>query len=335
LAGVDDFVERLNSDKFAKKKIEFGDNTLYMNFPLEEFKNSVLTNIRSTKHATDGFFNLFGMETYGESRAGDIEKYFESDKFEKAVASPAFALRSLKLTFVDYKKIINNKNINIDKFYNAKITPDKMNEAIVSGINRENERQNYRLKINNLFRDWAWFLQGIGGNAVVGIDEISRKNLDLGWVVLHEAAHIYDGGGIYEADTIASDKETALIKEMHSDLYAAIYMPSDGTKEHYQRIDSMMFSRLMTMHNASHFTVVPLMALKIILSKPGVWSSHMQGIRKEELVRAIIEISKDYVGTIIEVVNNKNNVKTLTTVQKLKTLVKNIVLRVDKEYLLN
>lgn len=124
------------------------------------------------------------------------------------------------------------------------------------------------------------------------------------------------------------EKNNKLTREIHSDLYAAVHIPVKNKEEHYKKIDSMMFSRMMTSDQTSHFTVAPLMALKIMISKDGFRDKYLMDHKKEIVADKIVGISEAYVDEIINLVENKSG-KELA--ESLRPIVKNIVIKLDKE----
>lgn len=329
MADIGKFMGKLDENRFQKIKLKFGDNSLYLNYGMDEFKEDLLYHIRNKENESDELYRLLGMKTYGESWAEKMKKYLAGEGFAKSKNSPAFALRGVNAIFVDYNKILNNKFINIHKYYED----GAVGKHEVIYENKEGEikdpqkiKTKFQKKVDAIFVDWSWFLQGVDNEKTISLDEVSDNNLKLSWVVLHEAAHVYNDGGFEGWDYVLNDNnERKLIKEMHSDIYAATHIPSINAKEHYKKIDSMMFSRMMSLHNSTHFTIAPLMALKIMISKPGFWESHMVGLKKERVARELIKVSKSHVGAIIRVADMRDEVGSAGIAGELKGVVKKMV----------
>lgn len=349
------FVEDLNDNKHVKTKVGIGSSTLYMNYGLDEFKDSVIASVKERKDNSDVYYKFFGLRTDGESYALLLQDYFDGEYFKKhAVKSPGFSLKNVRAIYINYKNLYDNKYINIKKYYGqAKARSVNNNESLDEHLNSiamnalmetsaknlvdgyykngnpgvggaieiSMEQQNYRDKVDNIYKDWKWFLQGYHGAPMLGIDEITENILNMGWIVMHEAAHIYNDGGLDWASGMEVDVEKKLIKEMHSDIYAAVFIPSVSVEDHYNKLDSMMFSRIMSYKAASHFTVAPIMALKILISKAGLWDQYSNEIKKEELARLLTSISKKYIEDIVDIVNNNGAQDQSGTVKALKKIV--------------
>lgn len=192
MASIQSFIREVENIQYDVIKKEYGENKLYMNYGVEEFKSGVVNDLRNSKNESDELFRALGLKTEGESHSERIRYHMNTDRFNKAMRSPAIALNSLKTVYINYQKILDNKNINLYRYYTDDVE----------------DNSNYRDKIDGIFEDWEWYLQGVSGRGVISLKEISENNTNLGWVLLHEMAHIYKDGGTDLWDLLVKEKKT-------------------------------------------------------------------------------------------------------------------------------
>lgn len=341
-ANIESFLEKINADKHTQREVGFGSNILYLNYEIEDFKSAVTKKILSEKSKTDEVYKFFGFNTDAQSKQKRIEEVFESDKFKKTKTSPGFSFGELRAIYVNYNNMLNNKNINIKKFY-GDIQIDQTNHVLSTEEDTEEAFNEYldalpsedlinlstdelveryykmievasdlpieeiqKRKIKNkvvksIFSSWSWFLSAINNAKVISVEEITENNLDLSWPVLHEVAHLYRRDKVDLLNqTFKDEKESVLFMEIYSDIFAAMFMPHDNAYDHYKKIDSIMFTRILAYKDVRHFTVAPLMALKILISKPGFLDRYSSVKAKEDLAIKLVKASGLYLTKILD-----------------------------------
>jgi hypothetical protein len=153
--------------------------------------------------------------------------------------------------------------------------------------------------ITDIFKNWSWFLNQTSGSTPLTLQEISQNNTGLDWVYLHELSHLSKAQQKLKDDHyFLSKSKTRLLREMNSDLFAAIMLNYKDKQIMYKKIDSMMFARILKYQDTSHFTLVPLMVMKTLMKYPGYIAVNSHS-RKEIVIQKIIKATVPYLDDIM------------------------------------
>lgn len=185
-----------------------------------------------------------------------------------------------------------------------------------------------------VFDSWDWYLKPIGNNNRISIDEITNNNLDLPMVVLHEIAHLHSQGKLAPLKADFQDKmEKQFFSEIYSDVFTGVFTPSDNIDDHYKKIDSMMFSRILAHNDHRHFTVVPLMVLKRLISQPGFYDKYSSSKSKQDLVISLVNASGSYLTQILSIVKKLNLNNQSSVADDLQVVVENILKDMNNDFI--
>ena len=177
------------------------------------------------------------------------------------------------------------------------------------------------LSMTNIFQDWYWFLTSPTSPTPITLEEISANNTAINWVYLHELSHLSQAQTNLKKDYhFPSKAKTRLLREINSDLFAAIMLDYDNQSTIFKKIDSMMYTRILKYQDTIHFTLVPLMVMKIIMHHPN-YTNISTFHQKEIVIQQIIQATIPHLDDIITTNSNMTKTNHHSSALKLKKYV--------------
>lgn len=242
----------------------------------------------------------------------------EVDRFEEYLDS----LSSEELLSTSTESLISDFN-KTSPPVRPPLNPDKLQKSLLVIKNK-------MAKINNVFQDWSWFLQPKLYQPQLSLKEISDNNMNIDWIYLHELGHLLTQQQQVIDFSFRTKSERSLVREMKSDLFAALMLDYPTKSDFYKKIDSIIFSRTLKNSKSKHFTTAPLMALKILMSHPD-YSLNFTYNKKIQLLDALMDSTSPHLKNIIKIGDSTNSKNHEDVAERLKGVVRDILMDISND----
>jgi len=185
-------------------------------------------------------------------------------------------------------------------------------------------------KINKVFDDWFWFLQPKLYQPTLTLKQISDNNMNIDWIYLHELSHLLSEQNPPISFSFRSSDQRSLLREMHSDVFAAIMLNYEKKTDIYKKIDSIIYSRALKNADSKHFTIAPLMVLKILMSNKNYQHRSVSHKQKKLIIKSIMDSTTNHLEDIIKIGDNMDAFNQKGSATQLKEIVRLILIDLSK-----